>query len=1129
MKLLSYMLIKQWIYCTSLLFILILSAGTQTATAQSETITIPQGQRTILSAFEQIENQTNYNIAYNESVIDVRRTIDLQVTNQPLSEAMAAILKGTNTTYKLQGRQLIIVQAPSEIPDKRYFGVIYDETGQTVVGASIVLKDNPFVGTTSDVHGRFSIEAPVNSVLVVSFIGFDSQEIVLGDQAELNVRLEFGSQLLEEFIVVGYGTQSSRLVSSSITRVSFDEIDKGAEHDPIKLLQGRAPGINISSRSGSPGSSPNVLIRGVSSISGSSSPLYVVDGIPSERYPNLNPNDIESIEVLKDASAAAIYGSRANAGVVLITTKAGRPGETKIEVNHRYGVSTLARDIRMANTNEYINTMRTAIDNYNVQTRSNLSLYIPPNPANTNWVGEISRALAIDNAASINMSGGNEQTTFYTSFGLMNQEGYINTTSYHQYNARVRLGHRINDYIRLNLNLGGAYSLRNMAEEERTSLKVLRTAREEQPWYVPYNEDGTYKVNGVKILRHNPLMLIYEDDWRLNKYQLSSVASIDVTPFDGLSFTSSLSAYTIYDEEKKKLTENHAARAFSSGWSAIRQQKDNSLRVVFDNVLRYTNRFHRLDYSLMAGHSFEKYEYDRFGARSDNYANGAFPSSSFDRLNSGTNIFPASFTYSAYALESYFGRVSLNYDDRYVFNASLRSDGSSRFPKDNRYGFFPSASIAWLIDNEDFFSSDRIDDLKFRLSFGQTGSMANISNWAAMSLVTAGNSYNGSSGFNISQSPQDLEWEKATQYNVGVDVSMINKRISFSADAFYSRTDDMLFNMPTHATTGYTSITANIGSVENRGLEFAMDGDILKGAFNWNLGANISFVQNKLLSLLDGQDMYILPSTGSNLIGGTMKALIVGQPISTFYMLVMDGIYQYDSEVPELLYAKGVRAGDVRYRDLNGDGDISEEDRMAVGKATPDYFGGIYSRMSWRNFDLNVFSQFAVGAKVVSSWKGMNGVEGTEHLGLAFSNVSVPDRGESVEQFFNVSQEAATGFWRGPGTSNTIPRPIRAGAHTGYSHGYNVQTSTRYLEDASYFKIQTVTLGYTIPVRILQNISIQRFRVFFSVDNFLTFTNYSGYDPEVSYSGTPGHAHYGVDFGLQPTLRTFMFGASANF
>ncbi|MDR1584170.1 MAG: SusC/RagA family TonB-linked outer membrane protein [Prevotellaceae bacterium] len=766
--------------------------------------------------------------------------------------------------------------------------------------------------------------------------------------------------------------------------------------------------------------------------------------------------------------------------------------------------------------------------------KTNLPFYRPSVIQETDWIDLISRDVSLSQTASISVSGGNDKTTFYTSYGYNNQEGYLIKSKYTQSTLRAMFGHKISDIFKLNLNIAGSMNKQNRLEEESTSLKVLRTAREEQPWYSPYLDDGvSYKANGTMILRHNPIMLINEEDWILKKNQLSGVFSLDITPFKGFKYTPSISIYGIFDDELRKTSDRHDARK-NDARGALMQQKDVSVRYVVDNIFSYNFSWKDLITSVMLGHSFEHYEYEQFGAKSESYSNGAYPSSNFNVINAGANIYPNTISYTGYALDSYFGRIALNWDDKYIFNASLRRDGSSRFSKETRYGNFPSASFAWRMSNEEFYNiNDYINDLKLRVSWGMTGSMAGIGNFASLSLVSAGGgSYNGAAGFQISQDAQQLTWEKSNQYNIGMDIDIFNSRIALNIDAFYQKTTDLLYNKPVYATIGYTTIPANIGSLANKGAELGVNGKLFTGTFKWNMGLNFSFVKNELLSLIDGVDEYIVPANGSNLLGGTMHILKNGEPVSSYYMLKMDGIYQYDEDIPVKLYAKGVRAGDVKYEDVDKDGDITDKDRQIVGKATPDFVGGITSNMKYKNFDFSIFTQYAIGGNIVAAWKGINGVEGTEHLGLAYSSVNVVDEnGKTVKatQYFNISKEAATAYWKGPGTSNTMPRPVHRGVHTGYTNDYNVQTSTRYLEDASYFKIKTLTLGYTLPDSWMQKLKISSLRVYVSADNLLIFTKYSGYDPESSYDGTPGAANYSVDFGLQPVLRTFMIGLSVKF
>ncbi|MDR2824686.1 MAG: SusC/RagA family TonB-linked outer membrane protein, partial [Prevotellaceae bacterium] len=831
--------------------------------------------------------------------------------------------------------------------------------------------------------------------------------------------------------------------------------------------------------------------------------------------------------------ATAIYGSRANSGVVIITTRSGKKGKTRIDVNGQSGIGYIAHDIPVANVAEYKQVMQTAIDNTNVQQGSVLNFFIPAEIQETNWLNEIYRQPAYSKSGTLMLSGGNDKTLFYTSLGYIGQQGAVRKSDYNQYSFRTKFEHTLNNIFKLRLNISGSYSRFDQVEDSDTSLKVIRTAREEQPWYSPYKPDGSYKVMGVELLRHNPVVLVNEEDWIVHKKQGVLGTALDITPVEGLKYTPSVNLYGILDEVTKKITEKHDPRKFVAGWAALDEAKNVSFRYVIDNIISYENEYKKIHYSLMAGHSFEKYEYETFGAKSDNYANEAFPSSSFNLINSGTNIYAGTIGYNAYAIESYFGRVALNYDNRYILNSTVRRDGASRFSKLQRYGTFPSLSFAWIITNEKFMPKDLfLDDLKLRASWGVTGSMAGIGNFAALSLVSSGgSSYNGSSGFRISQDAQNLTWEKANQMNLGFDAELFSGRINLTFDAFYSKTTDLLYNKPINATTGYTLIAANIGTLENKGLEFLINGKVLtKGEFKWDASFNISFVQNKLLSLIDGQDMYVMPTGGTNL-GGAKFALINGKPITAYYMLKMNGIYQRDDEVPAKLYAKGVRAGDVKYDDVDKDGDISEADRQYVGKAIPDFYGGFTSNMKWRNFELNIFAQFAVGGQIFSAWKGGGGTEGTEHLGVAYSTIKGYKNGEQVDciQFFNVSQYAATHYWRGEGTSNTMPRPVMKSVHTGYAVDYNTQTSTRYLENASYFKIKSVTLSYSLPQKMIEKIKINYLRLYAGVDNLLTFTKYSGYDPEFSYQSNPGSTNYGTDWGELPTLRNWFFGVNIKF
>ena len=580
---------KNWRTLRAICLLLFMSIS---LTAYSQ-ITVDLKGISLRASLKKIEQVSNYKFFYSESLPELSWKVSLNVRDVTIDQTMTRLLEGMELTYKKEQENVIVLirKTQSKQLTKKVTGTVVDANGEPIIGASIVIKGESH-GTITDFDGKFALpDVPEKAVLTISYIGYKTVNLATTDQTLVKVVLEEDSKMIDEVVVVGYGVQSQKLVTTSISKVKMENIDQGNDYNPIKMLQGRVAGVNISSASGTPGETPNITVRGIGSVSGGSSPLYVVDGIPSEKYPNLNPNDIESMEVLKDASAAAIYGSRANAGVVLITTKSGQQGKTKIEVSGRYGFASLASDIEMANSTEYMNTMQAAIDNYNVQMGTNLQLYIPSQIQETDWVKEISRKNSKTGTGSISISGGNEKTTFFASLGANTQEGYLNKSKYDQYNMRAKFSHKINSIFKLNMNLAGSASRSDLLEETSTSLKVLRTAREEQPWYSPYKEDGTsYKVNGTDILRHNPLMLINEEDWVAKKYQLSGVFSIDVTPFKGFKYTPTVSAYGILDNVSKKLSDKHDARKNSSGWGALAQQKDQSFRYVIKRFQPFLNR-----------------------------------------------------------------------------------------------------------------------------------------------------------------------------------------------------------------------------------------------------------------------------------------------------------------------------------------------------------------------------------------------------------------------------------------------------------------------------------------------------------------------------------------------------------
>lgn len=1097
-----------------------------TSPSFAQTATVSVQKTTLKSLLEQIEKQSGCHFTYMDSELPSKADVSVNAQNQSVEKILGQVLTARGLTYTRTGKNFAIKRKNEQaVPEMQVAnatpvtvrGTVKDENGEPVIGATITPANGKGVGTVTDLNGQFSIDVPENALLKVSFIGYLTQEVKALSKKNLDIILKDNAKVIDEVVVIGYTPTTKSKLTTSITSLKMDNIDKGASLNAMQSIQGKAAGVQISNLSGIPGSNPVVVVRGVNSFSGSVSPLYVVDGIITDGFPSLNQNDIESIDILKDASSSAIYGSRGNNGVVIITTKQGKQGKSRIDISSRIGYSGISRDIKMANSAEYTDVMKAAVNNYNTQTGQSIVFDIPETIEETDWVSLITNKSSQNIENNVSISGGDTKTSFYLSLGNNIQEGYIKTSKANQYNFRTNLSHRLNSVVKVNFNIGINKKYTRKVEQESSSLKVLRTAREEQPWYGAYDADGNYTVNGGNtIVRHNPVMLVNEEKWTVDGLTGLGNLGFEITPVKGLKYSPSINFQGYLSDEIKKITEKHDARKGS--WPAITQNRNESYRYTITNLLSYNGTVSGINYTALAGHEFFQRVVDNFGAKSDIY--GAFPSSNFNLINAGANIYADGISYGAYNVESYFGRLTLDYGEKYFLNASIRRDASSKLTKTNRNGYFPALSLGWKISNEGFFPKQRIiTGLKLRTSWGTTGSIDPIDYFDPLSLVSAGKSYNGQAGYSLSSDARPLKWEISKQVNLGFDLDLFGGRISMEGDYYVKKSDNLLYRRPIQVTSGFTSIISNIGAVKNTGFDFLVNTKVLTGDLKLDVGGNISFVNNKMVSLYPGApDIYTISGTDSNLYGGSLHAFIVNKPVSTYYLYNMLGIYQRDEDVPAKLYAKGVRAGDVMYEDINDDGDISADDRKNVGKAIPDFFGGINSTLSWKGISLSINGRFSVGGKVFASWMGANGVEGTDNPAMSPSN-----RGTG-EQYFNVREYYAKNYWRGEGTSNTVPRPIRVKAHTGYSYGFNSLSSTRYLFDATFFRIQTATLAYNLPQKWINVAGLNAVKVYVTADNLLTFSKYRGYDPESSFADGPAGAYYGVDFGLEPVLRTFSFG-----
>ena len=981
------------------------------------------------------------------------------------------------------------------VTKKNVNGTIVDKDGNPLIGVTIFEKgtDN---GCITDFNGQYQLSlSNRDAVIVISYVGYKTQELK-GDQLVEKIVLEEDAVALDELVVVGYAVQKKKELTGSTSSLKASDKKLSVTTSLDQMMQGNLSGVNITNASGMPGGAVRVSIRGVGSINGSNEPLFVIDGIPVSNSDNsgvngrfggsvqnplsmLNPNDIESIDVLKDAAATAIYGSRATNGVVMVTTKRGKKGQrTTVNLSASYGLQSLPKEIEMADSDLYLTVRNEAVNNYNTQNNlkpgDNLykTLEVNPRPGqpDTDWIDLITHDQAAVQNYEVSVSSGSEKTRFYSSLGYFDQEGIILTNRFRRYSLRTNVDHDISNAFQTGVSIALSKTINNRVPNDNVGNGIFTRSIEQRPFDVPFKEDGRYMIGGVDIPRHNGIQVLNEQKSKNEWYRVLANAYLTIKLLEGLEYKLSLSGDIRYSNDYLKLTKDHP---YGSPKGEI--------------TLTYTKQIKDFNFTALGGYSMQEINTD-----ASSIVGKDFPSSQFDYINAAGRINSASTTGGKNRLISTFFRLNMGYADRYLFTFSIRADGSSKFADGNQWGTFPSVSGAWRISNESFFPKDGIiSDLKLRASWGMTGNQEGIGNYDSRSLANGGHNYNGQDGIAITTlANPDLKWEKSDQTNIGLDLSLFNDRVTVGMDYFIKNTKDLLYDRPLHTTTGFSSITQNIGSMRNTGFEFNVEShNIMNDRFSWDTQFNISTIKNKLTSLIDEKPIPV----GNHV-------LQVGQPIGSFYMYKMDGIYQDNQEVPEKLYAKGVRAGDIKYADKDNDGDLTPADKEIVGKPLPDFFGGLTNRFRYGNFDLTIFNTFSVGNDVYAT--GMGGIDAVGHNN------------------YGMRKDIAANRWTGPGTNNSIPRAMIS--------THNTQASTYLLHDGSYFKFKDVTLGYTLPSNLTQKLNISNMRVYLSAQNLWTISSYPGYDPEVSYSVNNSKT-MGEDAMTVPQLRTFVCGFNLTF
>lgn len=1068
----------------------------------------------LVDVFKQIKEQSNVSYLFDGKFTPIAKSITLKANSIELRELLPLIFQNQPFGYDYDKGVIVVrektkdSQTRSSLTHIQEFvsGFVVNETGEALGGATVQLADGSKTVMT-DAKGYFNLAISAETVSVrISYTGYETKTVILKQQEAPRIILNARQNILDETIVVGYGVQKKALVTSAVGSLKVDDSNMRQVASPTRLLEGRIAGVNVSMGSGNLASGERISIRGTSSISAGNNPLYVVDGVPintsdmslfsfGENYSPLaafNHADIESIEILKDAASAAIYGSRASNGVVLITTKSGKAGRNDVRVNITTGFSEFANrnKIKLTSSQQYVNSYNAGVDNYNKQFglavgQSDYKIRIS-NPyeglPDTDWLGLIVQKGYFQNYDA-SFSGGNTKTNYYFGLGLTDQSGVIKNNAIRKYNLNSKISHKFSDWLEIGANNMGNFIKNNQVPGANLGSTIIARAIEQRPFDRPFKPNGDYYVGGTdELTRHNPLQILNEQDAYVDNYRYLGTYYGQASFLDHFSFRTSFSADIGYTYDYTYYNDKHP---YGTGVGRIIDYNRLIQNLVFDNVLNYNNSFGDLTVSAMLGHSFQKQM-----SRSSMIDGRGFPTPSMQVISVASEIFDASGSIGEYALESYFGRGTFSFQDKYLMTATFRADGSSKFHRDNRWGYFPSISFGWNVSREEFMG-DNTNDLKIRASYGITGNQEGIGQYAYQALMSGGQNYGNISGISVSSfGNKDLRWERANQYDAGFDISFFKRRLNISFDAYYKKTFDLLYSRPIHATTGVTSIVSNIGTMENKGLELSINTNVPIGQVVWKSDFNIAHNKNKILSLLDDE----LPiAIGDN------RALQVGKSIGAYYIFDWDGLYQYDGEVPQEQFDLGVRAGDVRWRDMDGNNIINDNDRIVTGDSNPKLTGGWNNSFSYKGFQLDMMFTFMYGTDIYAQWKS---------TGMA-------NLGSNYAKDLTYVENA----WTGPGTTNVYPRAL-------IGLGHNTKNSTRFLEDGSFIRLRALTLGYNFDKSLVEQMKLKGLRVFATADNLFLLTRYSGWDPEVNNNLDP--RYYGVDLFGVPQPRTFSFGLNVN-
>ncbi len=1102
---------------TFLIMIFLLQAGATTVYSQKAKVTIDAQHAKLSDILEQVERQTNYLFFYNKKNINTNKEVDLKIVDTPVSEVLDKTL-GNDISYMMVNDHIIL----SKKEDKgisqllaqqgiSITGTVTDEAGDPMPGVNIIVKGT-FTGVVTDIDGKYTINAPSEqSILVFSFVGYLTEEIPVSGQRNITVKLVEDTQQLEEVVVVGYGTMKKRDLTGSVSNIRSDKLLDRPAVNAGQALQGRFAGVDIIQNSGVPGGELRIRVRGDNSISSSSDPLWVVDGIVGAwNASSINPNDIETIEVLKDASATAIYGARGANGVIMVTTKRGLTGKPVINYDGYVSVSNLSKKIDLLNAADFMKIYNMSFDNaakydptgyaqgkYKRNTPENFPALFNADGTpkyDTDWQDEVYRT-AVGQNHQFSIRGGTEKVKYGAFAGITLQPGIMDRSNFDRYTGRITIDGDLYKWLSISSFLSVNYNTRNLTRDD---LDISRRTMEAIP-IVPVQFDGGRYSTQSDFLgweQENPVKRIYQIEDVKNTYQTMASFAADIKFTPDLILRSSFSIdlgsiksnyYSGRDLNLISATQKGNAEISSS----MQRYWQNENYLTYD---KYFNQVHHL--TAMAGLSWQRRYSEDATAKAQNFMDDFYQ---WHNLGVGTVMQPSASSDRQWSINSYFARVNYVFADKYLFTATGRIDGSSKFGRNNKYAFFPSAAIAWRLSQEDFLRDNKVvSNLKVRASVGQTGNQE-IDPYQSLQMLGTGqiilsDNYQ-TAMYKSTFGNSDLRWEKTTQYDAGIDLGMFKQRINFTADYYYKITEDMLLATPLPYSSGMETVMTNIGSLKNTGVELTLNTiNIRSSNFEWTTGLNWSINRNEVTKLgTNNEDIF--PGPQHQLSLGILR---VGEPIGLFWGYTREGIWSEAEAAEAAKYNR--KPGDVKFADLDGSTSINEKDESIIGCAAPDWVANLSNTIRWKNIDFTFDLRWVYGSQIYNTTK-----------------MTTVDRSTIAN-----NQAEVLNAWT-PSNQNTMVAERRP-----TSIYYDNKPDSYKVENGSYLRGQNFVLGYTLPANLTTKWYIQRLRIYASAQNLFCITDYSGYDPEIKTYGTNVFAQ-NMDFYGYPKPRTFTFGLNVTF